>query len=125
MELIFVYGTLRTGFGNNRMLEDSKLIDVARTMEEYAMYDGGVPYVSYGEKVSQIYGELYEVDERTLLAIDMLEGHPVFYNRKKIFVETLKGGVVRAWLYFNETKTDNLIKSGDYAEQRKHARNQI
>ena len=121
MELVFVYGTLRTGFGNNRLLENSELLDVGRTVEEYAMYDGGVPFVNEKEKVSQIYGELYNVDEKTMLNLDFLEGHPIFYTRKKIFVETLQGQIVRAWLYFNNTKTDHLIKSGDYAEQRKYA----
>jgi gamma-glutamylcyclotransferase (GGCT)/AIG2-like uncharacterized protein YtfP len=85
------------------------------------MYDGGIPYVSFNEKVSQIYGELYSVSNKTLLMVDMLEGHPRFYERKKVPIETLEGDVVVAWMYFNETKTDNLIKSGDYAEKGRYA----
>ena len=83
MNLIFVYGTLRAGYHNHSWLEDSELTHIGRTLEEYAMYDGGIPYVSFNEKVSQIYGELYSVSNKTLLMVDMLEGHPRFYERKK------------------------------------------
>ena len=119
MELMFVYGTLRTGFHNNGWLEDSELLDVGRTMEEYAMYANGIPYVSKKEKVSRIYGELYEVSRKTLLSIDMLEGHPKFYKREKIFVETLQGNIVKCWMYFNDTKTQHLIESGDFFQYKK------
>jgi gamma-glutamylcyclotransferase (GGCT)/AIG2-like uncharacterized protein YtfP len=46
----------------------------------------------------------------------MLEGHPTWYKRKKVTTETISGKIYNAWLYFNNTKTDNLIKSGDYSE---------
>ena len=118
MEIVFVYGTLRQGFHNHKLIMDSKTIDIGRTVSNYAMYANGIPYVSETEQVSQIYGELYLVSPRILLTLDMLEGHPVWYNRKKVPIETLNGKIYNAWLYFNETKTNNLIKSGDYAKQR-------
>lgn len=119
MNLVFVYGTLRIGFHNNHWLNNGTFVDVARTLDMYAMYDGGIPYVSYNEKVSQIYGELYEVDHQTLLGLDLLEGHPTFYERKEVLVETLEGEIFQAWVYFNETKTKKLIESGDFAERDK------
>ena len=81
------------------------------------MYANGIPYVSENESVSQIYGELYLVNPRILLTLDMLEGHPSRYKRKKVPIETLNGKIYNAWLYFNETKTDNLIASGDYTDK--------
>ena len=97
---------------------DCEIIDIGRTVNNYAMYANGIPYVSENEKVSQIYGELYLVNSRILFNLDMLEGHPSWYKRKKVPIETMSGKIYNAWLYFNETKTNNLIASGDYANQK-------
>tara|TARA_R100001443_G_scaffold21957_1_gene34163 strand:- start:2045 stop:2404 length:360 start_codon:yes stop_codon:yes gene_type:complete len=118
VEIIFVYGTLRMGYHNHRLIVDCEFIDVARTVNNYAMYANGIPYVSENEQVSQIYGELYLVKPKILFNLDMLEGHPSWYKRKKVPIETLSGKIYNAWLYFNETKTDNLITSGDFTEHR-------
>ena len=117
MEIVFVYGTLRQGHHNHRLIMDCKIIDIGRTVNNYAMYANGIPYVSENESISQIYGELYLVSQKILLTLDMLEGHPSWYKRKKVPIETFNGKIYNAWLYFNETKTNNLIKSGDYADK--------
>jgi len=105
------------GYNNHRLLLSSEFIDEGRTVNDFALYANGIPYVSDNEQVSQIYGELYLVSPRILLTLDMLEGHPSWYKRKKVPIETLNGKIYNAWLYFNETKTDNLITSGDYADK--------
>jgi gamma-glutamylcyclotransferase (GGCT)/AIG2-like uncharacterized protein YtfP len=46
--------------------------------------------------VQTIFGELYSVDEKGLLALDMLESHPNFYERLKFHTDILD---VRAWVY--------------------------
>ena len=117
MELVFVYGTLRRGYHNHRLIMDCEVIDIGRTVNNYAMYANGIPYVSENEAVSQIYGELYLVSPKILFTLDMLEGHPSWYKRKKVPIETLNGKIYNAWLYFNETKTDKLIASGDYTDK--------
>ncbi|WP_457623862.1 gamma-glutamylcyclotransferase, partial [Persephonella sp.] len=33
--LIFVYGTLRKGFGNHRLLENAEFLGIGRTKEKY------------------------------------------------------------------------------------------
>ena len=76
MEVVFVYGTLRMGYSNHRLIIDCRFIDEGRTVKEYAMYANGIPYVSENEAVSQIYGELYLVNPRILLTLHMLEGQP-------------------------------------------------
>tara|TARA_R110002167_G_scaffold7683_12_gene36198 strand:- start:2012 stop:2368 length:357 start_codon:yes stop_codon:yes gene_type:complete len=116
MEIVFVYGTLRQGYNNHKLLLNCEFIDAGRTVNNYAMYANGIPYVSDNEQVSQIYGELYLVNQRILFNLDMLEGHPSWYKRKKIAIETFEGKVYNAWLYFNNTKTENLIVSGDYSD---------
>ena len=58
MEIVFVYGTLRQGYHNHKLIIGCKIIDIGRTVNNYAMYANGIPYVSENESVSQIYGEL-------------------------------------------------------------------
>mgnify|MGYP003139024103 FL=1 len=113
MELVFVYGTLRKGHGNHVLLKNSEFVDAGLTKKKYAMYANGIPFVSDDEEVSSIFGELYKVSSHTLRMIDLLEGHPSWYERKKI---TVIGGKKRykAWLYFNNAKEGHLVESGDY-----------
>lgn len=74
---IFVYGTLKRGFGNHRLLETSRLIgeDSIRGL----LINFGLPGVIEGEGTVQ--GEVYEVDADVLARLDRLEGHPHFYER--------------------------------------------
>ena len=113
MELVFVYGTLRRGHGNHLLLESSRFIDAGLTKEKYAMYANGIPFVNDDEEVSNIFGEVYQVSKHTLNMLDLLEGHPSWYKRKKIIVCGSKKKH-HAWLYFNNSKSGILIKSGDY-----------
>lgn len=117
-QLVFVYGTLKKGFSNHRLLASSELLGVAQTVKKYAMYSTGVPIVVKGEEVSRIHGELYRVDETTLVYLDSLEGHPDWYRREEVdvFVEDQEEGMrtERAWIYFNLDKRGTLVPSGKY-----------
>ena len=116
--MVFVYGTLKRGFGNNRLLSGSKFLGEARTEDKFALYESGIPFVIEDEQVSQISGEVYEVDERTLARLDRLEGHPNWYFRKMVNIsvnateryETEKR--IQAWIYFFPKRQGILIKSG-------------
>ncbi|WP_423792692.1 gamma-glutamylcyclotransferase family protein [Methanocaldococcus indicus] len=117
MTLIFVYGTLRSECWNNKKyLKNSKFVGKGKTKEKYAMYADLIPYVVEDEKISHIVGEVYDVDEETLRRIDMLEGHPTFYKRKKVKIVLDNGEEVEAWLYFYPEPYGVLVKSGDYIE---------
>lgn len=83
----FVYGSLKRGFGNHRLLEGSEFIGEARLSRCGAMYSlGGFPAVTLGNRVSPIHGEVYRIDEDTLESLDILEGHPRFYQRTTVTV---------------------------------------
>lgn len=120
-QLVFVYGTLKKGFSNHRLLASSELLGRARTIEAYAMYSTGVPIVIKNESVSPITGELYRVDEATLVYLDSLEGHPDWYRREEVDVlletEDEEPRTEKAWIYFNRDKRGTLVPSGEYLKQ--------
>ncbi|HHZ87972.1 MAG TPA: gamma-glutamylcyclotransferase [Chromatiaceae bacterium] len=81
--LVFVYGTLLKGFGNHHLLEDSEFVGDHETDPEYSMYsNGSYPMVIRGSGV--IYGEVYRVNDSTLVSLDTLEGYPNLYRREII-----------------------------------------
>jgi gamma-glutamylcyclotransferase (GGCT)/AIG2-like uncharacterized protein YtfP len=73
-----------------------------------------IPYVKKDEPVSRIRGEVYEVDDAGLDALDDLEGHPRDYRRERARVELDSGETVTAWLYFHPAPEGALAKSGDF-----------
>ena len=100
---VFVYGSLKSGFGNNGFLSNSKLIGAAITLDEdYSMISlGGFPGVIYGKK--RIEGEVYQVDEEVFKSLDRLEGNGHFYKRElteTILLDNPGGGKNhKAWIY--------------------------
>lgn len=93
---VFVYGTLLAGERNHYHLERARLVAEARTQPAFTLYDFG-PYpamVAIGNHA--IVGEVYEVDEPTLAAMDRLEGHPRFYRRTSIRLKD--GSTVETYL---------------------------
>lgn len=97
---IFVYGTLKRGFWNNRLLEDSTFVGTATTVREFCLLDGGYPYACRrGKKMRRVVGELWLVDSETLARLDCLEGVPHHYQRQLIGVVVPGGRRRRAHIY--------------------------
>ena len=120
---VFVYGTLKTGCGNNRMLRDivwrnnpvgvhtrleSTCKGTAYTVSDNMMMGAfaGFPMLFQTDGKSSTYGgkamgEVWRVPRETLLTLDRLEGHPHFYRRKKVKVRfTSDGEEMDVWAYF-------------------------
>jgi len=114
-ELVFVYGTLRSGHHNHSLIRKSRKIGLGKTKEKYALYHTSIPFLYEDEKIHQVIGELYEVNSATKEDLDMLEGHPVFYRRKRVPV-LVDDKQYTAWLYFG-AKQGRLIESGDYEKK--------
>lgn len=99
---IFVYGSLKRGFGNHRILENSMFVGSTETVQHnFCMHPlhGSFPAVTIGPDDSYaIMGELYEVDNQTLNHIDMLESNGSLYTRQLV---TVYNGteIVEAWIY--------------------------
>jgi len=106
--LIFVYGTLKRGYGNNRLLEQSRFVDAATTENRYPLVVSGIPYLHDVPNVGHhVTGEIWEVTDDQLRRVDQLEGHGRgFYERRKINVisETTREKV-ETWVYFICTRT--------------------
>lgn len=113
MVKIFVYGTLKRGYGNNRLLKNSKYLGSYRVeglqLWAHPQNKGwGIPHAIPGP--GRITGELYEIDYETLMRLDRLEGHPYFYKRQLIKVNNQI-----AWIYIGKPSSSmSLIESGIY-----------
>lgn len=91
MKKILVYGTLRQGLGNHTYLKDSKFLGYVK-LRRHKVFVMELPYLTKtGKKDDYTICEKYEVDDNTFARIEMLEGYPQFYTRKKI-----RG----AWIYY-------------------------
>lgn len=104
-ELLFVYGSLKKGFDNHRILEKSaKRLGKAKTVSKFGMFEdsfGNYPYL-INEPIHKIEGELYEINRKELLEkIDEFEGAPDYYQRKKIKVKS-HHGIKYAYTYLRE-----------------------
>ena len=91
---LFVYGTLKRGYGNNRhFLGDAEFVCPARTVSPYVLCNVGFPVAFKPERLSMvtclpIIGELFRVQWEHIHHCDRLEGHPDMYRREIIQVET-------------------------------------
>jgi len=82
--LVFVYGSLKKGYSNHEVLDDSTFIGDHVTDEKYTMLSmGAFPCVDDGG-VAAIHGEVYAVTDEILKNLDILEGVPRFFKRKML-----------------------------------------
>jgi len=111
---VFVYGTLKRGFGNSVLLNEAEFIQNAMTQPSYTMINlGFFPGVQLNGD-TPIIGEVYKVTEDEMLRLDRLEGYPSFYNRVRI---PLPGLDVEPWMYFLPKKgyeSNKKIQSGEW-----------
>ena len=134
METVFVYGTLKYGFGNHRLLRYSEYLGDATTSDRYNFFTlGYFPAVSKtGNEALDLYrvdGEIYKVDDHVMYLLDQLEGNGVLYQRQvREFDVSLNGEMVcmNAWMYeliaeagmppeAPHCRPDQFIISGDVA----------
>lgn len=106
--IIFVYGTLKQGWGNHRCIEGQEYLGHAETQyPNWQMYSlGGFPGVTEGNKT--ITGELYAIDDEAFARCDRLEGHPNFYKRRMIGILDGDGQEVNAWMYIYQGTVSDL-----------------
>ena len=94
---VFVYCTLKAGHGNHRALEKAEKLGTCVLNGPFTLIDlGWFPGLIEAPSKAQnkVLGEVYLIDEATLAVLDRIEGHPNFYERKKIETPWKK-----AWAY--------------------------
>jgi len=94
---LFVYGTLKRDGSRHWIIEDFPFLGRAKA-KGFALYDLG-PYPAMVPGVGVVYGEVYEVSEEALQALDWVEGVPVLYRRELIEVVFEDGFSLKAWAY--------------------------
>lgn len=97
---VFVYGSLKSGFGNHSLLEESVFVgnaltkDSAFTMISFGAFPG---VMLHGNK--RVKGEVYRVNDYTMFMLDKLEGNGFFYTRHIQDFLLEDGTEIKAWIY--------------------------
>jgi gamma-glutamylcyclotransferase (GGCT)/AIG2-like uncharacterized protein YtfP len=93
MHRVFVYGTLKSGFFNHRLLDECEFFGGAVTVPTYKMIETGYKVIEHGFPVimpdpegKPLAGEIYTIDDETLARLDQLEREGSSYDRKLIDV---------------------------------------
>ena len=118
---LFVYGTLRRGCHNHFFMRDAKYISHGRTQESMCLVahvDYKVPLTWPDPNGQTLRGELYEIDERSIMPIHRMEVNSG-YEAKWMTIVKDDSQVSRALVYCHPP-TDNRhfvkIAHGDFMD---------
>jgi gamma-glutamylcyclotransferase (GGCT)/AIG2-like uncharacterized protein YtfP len=96
MPLLFVYGTLKRGHRNHRLLAGQRFVRATETVPEFRLYDlGPFPGMVRHPDGGPVRGELFLVSGCCLDELDDFEGVPDLFTRER--VELADGE--EAWAY--------------------------
>lgn len=113
MPRVFVYGSLKRGRSNHRLLETSLFVSERSTKDKFTLLNlGAFPAVTE-KPTCNIEGELYDVDNNTFERLDRLEGYPDFYDRKEVELDSGD----KAWMYYvqpEEYENSPVVESGNW-----------
>jgi gamma-glutamylcyclotransferase (GGCT)/AIG2-like uncharacterized protein YtfP len=104
---VFVYGTLKRGHGNHRLMTGTFL---GEDRISGKLYDLGA-YPAVGRADGVVHGEVYLVDGDTMARLDRLEGIPHLYQRVRVWTWT----GIHAWVYMmapERLRKERAIASG-------------
>jgi len=101
---IFVYGSLKKGKHNHRLLVNQEFVEDGVTSSSYPLVDFGAYPALLKEQPNipslPVKGEIYKVDAKGLQDLDWLESNGRLYNREEIGITSDSGSTVKAWVYF-------------------------
>lgn len=118
-DLVGVYGSLRDGLHNHYLLKDSVFLTEGRITGKMFSFGGFPGLVAEGPKATNpITVEVYLVSQETLTRLDILEGHPDWYTRRKVPVFSMNPNIpnLSAWVYFQASIPANypIVECGDW-----------
>jgi len=100
---VFVYGTLKRGWHNHRLLATAQFVGNATLDGTHVLLDAGFPVCMVHPQGATVTGEVYEVDGRTLANLDQLEGEGRMYHRQPKEITYADGTADVAWTYMGGT----------------------
>lgn len=114
---LFVYGTLKRGHGNNRVLGTTSEWLCDDVLPGARMWTIGYPVVKL-EGAGEVKGEVWRVNDASVLRnLDRLEGHPHSYRRTPVVLKS--GDMVQTYIWQRETHGMQELPDGLYPlEQR-------
>lgn len=100
---VFVYGTLKKNLYNNYLITQNKhsellgrcAIDGRFKMADFKHHPGLQQFFDKSAPKTKVYGEVWRIDDETLLTLDILEGNGHFFTRSKVPTPWKN-----AWCYF-------------------------
>jgi gamma-glutamylaminecyclotransferase len=104
---IFVYGTLKKGFRNHRLILNAPLVGCgftsARNFILYNERNAKFPVALFTNNGASLYGEVYRVEVEDIRTLDNLESNGIIYKRYPLDIQTYQsvGSMqkIKAWTY--------------------------
>uniref|UniRef100_A0A2M4AQA8 Gamma-glutamylcyclotransferase family protein n=1 Tax=Anopheles triannulatus TaxID=58253 RepID=A0A2M4AQA8_9DIPT len=130
---VFVYGTLKQGEPNHHWLTDvangkASFVGRGTTVTRYPLVIGSrynIPFLlDVPGRGHQVRGEIYDIDDRMLARLDVLEDYPRLYERRPEAIQSAeKGGggtaeVVSCWIYLLQRFPPHLLEQQMLEEYR-------
>uniref|UniRef100_T1GP59 Gamma-glutamylcyclotransferase family protein n=1 Tax=Megaselia scalaris TaxID=36166 RepID=T1GP59_MEGSC len=119
MHQVFVYGTLKKGQPNHYWLTKpengvSKFLAEGKTETKFPLVIGtryNIPFL-LDKKGSghEIEGEIYEVDDKMMGNLDILEDYPEYYDREKQNIKLSNNEITSCWLYLIRKFPEELLQ---------------
>ena len=95
MHTLFVYGTLKRGYGNHPLIAGA--LPLGEDAVPGVLYAQGAPIAVRAEGEGWVEGELYDVTPEQLAECDRLEGHPRAYRRERVTTRRGRWAEVYYW----------------------------
>ena len=95
---LFVYGTLKKGYGNNTLIKHTEFIGESISIDRFDFSGIGFPCAYPNRNGKLLQGEIYKLNDSDFITTDMLEGNGSLYQRElREFV--CDGKIIEAWIY--------------------------
>lgn len=116
-DLLFVYGTLKRGYHNHRLLAEAGAQFIQEDKAPGRLYGGYVPVVTPlpENKRAKLWvsGEVFLIDAPCLARCDRLESHPTGYTRTEVRLLSGLKAYIYYWLHPGyRVRDQDFIKSG-------------
>lgn len=86
-DFLFVYGSLKSGFCNNNLLQNSFFVCPAKTHPFYRMYGcGNLPALVKEANGIAIEGELWNIKKKAFRILDAFEGVNIYLYRREVIL---------------------------------------